>query len=117
MHFPASMRWMAALLGTLVTLSANAQETAPPKAEAPTAALKSLAVYPDQIQLDGPRDEQRLGVVGAYADGRSWDLSRSAQYASSDPKVSRRSASRAMFTTPRGTSGFRGACASSPAAR
>ena len=53
----------------------------------PAVPLRSLAVYPAQIALQGPRDEQRLGILGEYADGRSWDLSRTAQVTSSNPKV------------------------------
>jgi hypothetical protein len=65
----------------------------PPKAapaasaEAPKAALQKLAVYPAKIDLDGPRDEQRIGIVGEYADGRTWDLSRTAKFKSADPKI------------------------------
>ncbi|MCS6852546.1 MAG: Ig-like domain-containing protein, partial [Gemmataceae bacterium] len=58
-----------------------------PKAEAPKAALKAITVYPSRVRLDGPRDGQRLGVLGQYADGRQWDLTREAQFVSSDPTV------------------------------
>jgi hypothetical protein len=37
--------------------------------------------------LDGPRDGQRLGVLGEYADGRSWDLGPGATFTSSAPRV------------------------------
>ena len=60
-----------------------------PKPEPPTAALESLTVFPTQVRLDGPRDEQRLAVLGDYADGRRWDLGREAKFASSDPAVAR----------------------------
>jgi Protein of unknown function (DUF1553)/Protein of unknown function (DUF1549)/Bacterial Ig-like domain (group 2) len=56
-------------------------------AQEPSAPLRSLTVYPPAIVLQGPRDEQRIGVLGEYADGRSWDLSRTAEIASSNPKV------------------------------
>jgi hypothetical protein len=39
------------------------------------------------VTLDGPRDEQRIGVLGEYADGRLWDLSRLAKYTSSAPNL------------------------------
>ena len=58
-------------------------------AEPPPAALKSLAIFPDKVALDGPRDGQRLGVLGEYADGRRRDLSRDATFAVSNPKVVR----------------------------
>jgi hypothetical protein len=35
----------------------------------------------------GPRDEQRVGVLGQYADGRSWDLTRDARFTSNAPAV------------------------------
>jgi hypothetical protein len=54
---------------------------------APHAALRALTVYPARVNLDGPRDEQRLAVMGEYADGRRRDLSREASYASDAPDV------------------------------
>src|ERR1041385_900657 len=58
-----------------------------PNAEAPKAALTKLTVYPAKIELTGPRDEQRIGIVGDFADGRSWELARVAKYTSADPKI------------------------------
>ena len=46
-----------------------------------------LIVYPESIDLKGPRAEQRLGVLGEYADGRRRDLSRDATYASAVDKI------------------------------
>lgn len=79
----------AAVLSSLFAFvnGARAQEKQSPVAEAPMAVLKGLRVYPEAVALDGPRDEQRVGVVGDYADGRSWDLARSAKFTSSDPAV------------------------------
>ncbi|MCI0380481.1 MAG: hypothetical protein L0215_23085, partial [Gemmataceae bacterium] len=79
----------AAVLSSLFAFvnGARAQEKHTPVAQAPMAALKGLRVYPEAVTLDGPRDEQRLGVVGDYADGRSWDLARSAKFTSSDATV------------------------------
>ncbi len=54
---------------------------------APSVPLKALVVYPPQLRFTGLRDEQRIGVLGEYANGRTIDLSRSAQMTSSDPKV------------------------------
>src|SRR5712664_625093 len=59
----------------------------PPKAEPPSAALKTLQVHPPQIAIDGPRAEQRIGVLGDYADGRRWDLSHDAKITSSAESV------------------------------
>jgi hypothetical protein len=56
-----------------------------PRAEAPRAPLQALRVYPARVDLDGPRDRQHLGVLGEYADGRSWDLGRQARFTSSVP--------------------------------
>src|SRR5207248_1377522 len=39
---------------------------------------------PPEMTLSGPRDEQRVGVLGVYADGRMWDLSRDARFAIAD---------------------------------
>ena len=56
-------------------------------AEPPASAPMRLVVYPERIDLNGTRAEQRLGVVGEYADGRRWDLSRDAKYASVAEKI------------------------------
>lgn len=59
----------------------------PAKAAPPSAALKSLIVYPGEVNLSGPRDSQRLIVLGDYADGRRWDLTREAKFATSADNV------------------------------
>jgi hypothetical protein len=58
-----------------------------PAATPPSAPLRALVVYPAQMALQGPRDEQRLGILGEYGDGRSWDLNRSVKAVSSNPRV------------------------------
>jgi hypothetical protein len=58
-----------------------------PMAEAPTAVLQALIVHPPQIALDGPRAEQKIGVLGEYGDGRRWDLARQATFKSSDESI------------------------------
>lgn len=83
----STLSWVAASLLILGPSLFAAQEQPAPKAEAPKSELKNLLVYPAQIQLDGPRDEQRVGVLGEYAEGRAWDLSRKATMTSSDPKI------------------------------
>ncbi|MCI0461852.1 MAG: DUF1553 domain-containing protein [Gemmataceae bacterium] len=77
---------------TWLLSAATAQAAQPPAekvapAEPPKTALKDLTIHPPRISLDGPRDEQRVGVLGHHADGRSWDLSRTAKYTSSNPAV------------------------------
>jgi hypothetical protein len=44
-----------------------------------------LTVLPAVVHLDGPRARQQLVVLGRYADGREWDLTRSATLAGADP--------------------------------
>jgi hypothetical protein len=66
----------------LLPTGAFGQQAAPPRA-----ASQSIAIYPPRIALQGPRDEQRIGVLGDYADGRSWDLSRTAKVTSGNPKI------------------------------
>ncbi len=75
----------ACLIAVLV--SARALPAAEPVAEAPRGTPRTLIVFPPAVDLDGPRAEQRLGVLGEYADGRRWDLSRDATFSSSAPRV------------------------------
>ncbi|MFN4261874.1 MAG: DUF1553 domain-containing protein [Gemmataceae bacterium] len=60
-----------------------------PQAEPPKGAPQALEVFPASVNLDGPRAFQRLGVVGRYADGRQWDLSREAKIVSSNAAIVR----------------------------
>lgn len=53
----------------------------------PAGPPKELVVYPKQVKLTGPRDEQRLIVLGVWPDGRKWDLTRSATITSAGAKV------------------------------
>ncbi|MFO0806360.1 MAG: DUF1553 domain-containing protein [Gemmataceae bacterium] len=71
------MRFAAAfiILGS-IAFSAHA-------ADAP----KELIVFPKEVKLVGPRDEQRFVVLGVWADGRKQDLTRSAKFASADAKI------------------------------
>ncbi len=78
---------VALFVAPIAVMAAEPITKAAPKATPPTAALRSLSVVPAQVSLDGPRDEQRLAVLGEYVDGRRWDLSRAAKFASSAPKV------------------------------
>jgi hypothetical protein len=71
----------ASLLAIAASLGAQ------PKAEPPSVPLVKLSTYPAKIELTGPRDEQRIGIVGEYADGRTWDLAGIAKLTSSDPKI------------------------------
>jgi Protein of unknown function (DUF1553)/Protein of unknown function (DUF1549) len=74
---------------TCLPSAVTAQPVATPKAAPPSAPLKALSVFPPEVVLEGPRGQQRLGVLGEYADGRRWDLSREARFTSSNPAVVR----------------------------
>ena len=52
----------------------------------PAGKAPSLTVFPAQVSLDGPRDEQRLGVLDGSG-GRVRDRSREAKFKSSKPGV------------------------------
>src|SRR5262245_12456799 len=55
--------------------------------EPPPPAVKSLSVFPTPITLTGPRDRQRLGVLGESADGRRSDLTAQAGFRGSTAAV------------------------------
>ena len=74
-------------LASLLAIAGPIAAQQPPMADAPKAPLVKLDAYPAKIELTGPRDEQRIGVVAEYADGRTWDHSQSAKRTSSDPKI------------------------------
>src|SRR5262245_28056539 len=56
-------------------------------AQSPAGAPKELVVYPAEVKLVGPRDEQRVIVLSVTADGRKFDLTRAATLTSADAKV------------------------------
>jgi hypothetical protein len=56
-------------------------------AQAPTGAPRELVVYPPQVKLTGPRAEQRVVVLGIWADGRKFDLTRDAKLVPADSKL------------------------------
>jgi len=78
-----------ALAGLLLAagLVQAAEDKPAPKVEPPSAALKALAVFPEKIDLDAPRAEQRFSVLGEYADGRRFELTRSAKLRMASPAV------------------------------
>ena len=53
----------------------------------PAGAPKELMVYPKAVKLFGPRDEQRVIVLGVWANGRTWDLTRTATIISANAKI------------------------------
>lgn len=73
-------RSLAAVAALLVATTARA-------ADPPAGAPRELQVYPPQVKLTGPRDQQQLVVVGVWADGRKFDLTRRAAFASADAKT------------------------------
>ncbi len=89
----AVVRRSALVLGFVLAppalLAAQPMTRPLPKAAPPSSALRALTVFPARVSLDGPRNDQRLGVLGEYADGRRWDWSRDAHLESSAPDVVR----------------------------
>jgi len=78
---PTRCRLLCAIVLCCWAAPAHAETPAKvPVAVPPTAALKTLVVFPAEVDLNGPRDAQRLVVLGEYADGRKWDLTRAAQF-------------------------------------
>jgi hypothetical protein len=84
---------------TVVLLCAAPSRSAPARPAPPSgspsrtaADLHALSVSPASVILDSPRAEQGLLVTGAPVTGALKDLTRSAAYRSSDPKVARVSA-------------------------
>jgi len=77
------------LFAVRISLGADANVNPVPQAETPRAPLRSLSVFPAKVDLDGPRAEQRLSVLGDYANGRRWDLSRQATYRSAADNIAR----------------------------
>lgn len=64
----------------VVTLSVRA-------AEPPVGAPKELIVHPAEVKLTGARAEQRVVVLGVWADGRKRDLTRTATFTPANPKI------------------------------
>lgn len=61
--------------------SASESEKPLPTPTPPAGSPRELQVYPPTISLTGPRDEQRIIVLGVWADGTKWDLTRTAKWA------------------------------------
>ncbi len=68
------------LLAAVALLSGGAEPPA-------KAVLLGLTVFPDAVELYGPRVRQRLGVLGEYADGSRRDLSPEARLQSGDETI------------------------------
>jgi hypothetical protein len=54
---------------------------------APAAEPKKLEIYPPKVELTGPHDRQRLGVLAEFADGKRRDMSHDATFTISDAKI------------------------------
>jgi len=72
---------MRLALAALIFLVHSIQSSA---ADAPAGSPSELIVFPKDVKLVGPRDEQRLVVIGVWPDGRKWDLTRTANFTTSD---------------------------------
>jgi hypothetical protein len=80
---PAASRFLAAAItGVISPMTLLA-------AEAPTISPQALAVFPQQVVLDGPRAQQHLMVLGEYTDGRQRDLTREAVVTVQSDEVAR----------------------------
>jgi hypothetical protein len=75
-------RTLLAACALLFVAQVRAAEPAPP-----SGAPQKLVVHPKDVKLVGPRDEQRLIVLGVWPDGRSWDLTRTATVTSANAKI------------------------------
>src|SRR5688500_13954721 len=71
----------------LCGLTSVTQAQSPATPAPPSGAPKELVVYPAKLSLVGPRDEQRLVVLGVWADGRKFDLTRTATISSASAKI------------------------------
>jgi len=71
------------VVAVLVLASPAFAQTSP----APAGSPKELVVYPTAVKLSGPRDEQRIIVLGIWADGRKFDLTRAAKFTSGNAKI------------------------------
>lgn len=49
--------------------------------------VQAIEVFPQEVTLNGPRDEQRIGVLATFADGSKRDVSRQATITSADPAI------------------------------
>ena len=58
-----------------------------PVAKPPSGKPVRLEIYPPEVTLTGPRDEQQLLVTGIWADGSRWDFTRTAQYATESTEI------------------------------
>jgi hypothetical protein len=77
----------ARLLFAACILGFAASEIRAAEPQPPAGAPQKLVVHPKEVKLVGPRDEQRLIVLGVWADGREWDLTRSATATSANTKI------------------------------
>jgi hypothetical protein len=75
-------RHLPSLLACVCLATSAARSEEPPKP-----VLTKLQVYPPSVLLDGPRGEQRLGVLGQFADDSARDLSRDAAYTVENSQV------------------------------
>jgi hypothetical protein len=79
--------FVGGVMGPITLLAAESAKPPLPLPMPPRAPLQSVTVFPSQVLLDGPRDRQQLLVLGTYADGQQWDLTRQAVFTSSSTQV------------------------------
>ena len=78
---------LARLLFAVCVLVFGLTNTRAAEPQPPAGAPQKLVVYPKDVKLSGPRAEQRLSILGVWADGREWDLTSTATVTSSDAKI------------------------------
>src|SRR5438093_331230 len=80
---------LAGLISPVILSAAEPADKPLPRQGPPSASLRALTIFPQHVTLDGPRDSQQLIVLGEYADGRQWDLTREAVFAPDSADVAR----------------------------
>ncbi len=76
-----------ACLFCVSTSRVAAQKDGVPQVQPPAGAPTSLEIYPAIVELTGPRDEQRIGVLGRFAADRTWEITRQAKFTSAHPNI------------------------------
>lgn len=91
------MRWPIIAVLALACLANSAIAAEPSKA------VTSVSAYPTALKLKGMDNAPQLLITGKRTDGRNVDLTHTATYSVSDPKVIRVEASGRVFPLANGT--------------
>lgn len=74
-----------AIMILMILPSLNTAKEPDAKGQEPT--LRSITVFPPKISLNGPRDEQRVVVMGEYSDQTRKDLTRNTKFGSTAKNI------------------------------